>query len=125
MLPRTRRFRMTQREGAPCGEASYGIGYQAILCPVSAAEDMAGANGGDTDTLLSEIAVPPGIGDEHAGSLARAIGLPPAEAIFLHIGLRAPLVPIDFIRRHDESRLHMRGLPRCFQQVGRAHDVRG
>src|SRR3954463_5677716 len=124
MLPRAHSFWITDHQRNSCRERTNGVGHEAVLRPVAAADHVsstARANGYGVICLKETATV--GTDDEFGTALAVAVWIVAAEMIALAISPGPTDVLVAFVAGDDEHGLYVGRAAHGFQQMDRAHHV--
>ena len=108
---------------APAGESAHDIGNKTFRRPITAADDVAGAYGRDTDMTGSEKRLAISVDDKLGTRLAHAIWLTATEPIvFPKLPVQFQVL-IDLVGRDDDNAAHAIDLAHSLQQLDRPHDI--
>ena len=138
MLPGARGGGVAHRDGLAVLQVADAVWDDAVFCPVAAADDVAGAGGGDADSRrlarVRRVEIGAAIGGDGqlGGGLAGAIGVVAAEGVILAVGAEpfavfVALVGGDTDRGADAvaGLVARRELAQGVEQMNGAHDVGG
>ena len=108
VLPGADRVRVADADGLAGLEAADEVGDEAVGGPVAAADDVAGAGGGEGDCVLGklatrEIGLAVGGGDDLGAGLGAGVGIVAAERIGLAVGPEPFLVLVALVGGDDDD----------------------
>ena len=123
MLPRPDRTGPTHAQDGTRRPRAHRVRNQAVLAPVAAADDVAGARGGHGDALRLQESAPIARRDQLGRGLARAVGIVAAQRVALAVGIRPLAVEIDLVGGHHDRDAAVGHSAQRVEQVRGSHRV--
>ena len=123
-LPRPHRLRVAHRHRLPAVQGAHAVRHQAIVGPVAAADDIAGAHRGHARRRRRcKEATPVGGGHQLRTAFARAVRVVSTQSVALAVGPAGLAVLVALVAGDHDHGAQRRARARRLEQVDRAQDV--
>lgn len=125
MLPRAGGVGVADDDGLILLECAQDVWHQAVCRPITTADDVARAGGGQGNTFFLKEGAAIGAGDQLCAAFAVAVGVVAAHGFVFTVAPGPFFVFVAFVGSDVDHGLDVGGVAHRFEQMHRAHDVGG